>query len=94
MLHLLMAAAGHVVARERILREVWGLRAASRQDRSVDVHIRKLRAKLARAAPRWDCIHTHTGVGYRFEPALLQRSAAARRQAGTGTAARRPRTSS
>jgi DNA-binding response OmpR family regulator len=37
-----------------------------RRDRSVDVFVRKLRTKLARASPDWAYIHTHFGVGYRF----------------------------
>jgi DNA-binding winged helix-turn-helix (wHTH) protein len=37
-------------------------------DRSVDVFIRKLRQKLERRSPSWRYIHTHFGVGYRFEP--------------------------
>ena len=37
-------------------------------DRSVDVFIRKLRSKLQRHSPSWSYIHTHFGVGYRFEP--------------------------
>jgi DNA-binding winged helix-turn-helix (wHTH) protein len=36
-------------------------------DRSVDVFIRKLRAKLQNDSPSWSYIHTHFGVGYRFE---------------------------
>jgi hypothetical protein len=37
-------------------------------DRSVDVFVRKLRSKLERLSPGWSYIHTHFGVGYRFEP--------------------------
>lgn len=37
-------------------------------DRSVDVFIRKLRKKLKELSPSWSYIHTHFGVGYRFEP--------------------------
>jgi DNA-binding winged helix-turn-helix (wHTH) protein len=37
-------------------------------DRSVDVFIRKLRQKLERRSPGWGYIHTHFGVGYRFDP--------------------------
>ena len=38
----------------------------ARGDRSVDVFVRKLRAKLERASPEWRYIHTHFGVGYRL----------------------------
>ena len=34
----------------------------------VDVFVRKLRAKLQKDSPGWGYIHTHFGVGYRFEP--------------------------
>ena len=37
-------------------------------DRSVDVYVHKLRAKLAEALPEWRFIHTHFGFGYRFQP--------------------------
>ncbi len=37
-------------------------------DRSVDVFIRKLRQKLEKRSPAWRYIHTHFGVGYRFDP--------------------------
>jgi DNA-binding winged helix-turn-helix (wHTH) protein len=37
-------------------------------DRSVDVFIRKLRQKLQRHSPDWRYIHTHFGIGYRFDP--------------------------
>jgi DNA-binding response OmpR family regulator len=37
-------------------------------DRSVDVFVRKLRRKLEAASPGWRYLHTHFGVGYRFDP--------------------------
>jgi hypothetical protein len=43
----------------------------ARGDRSVDVFVRKLRQKLERASPRWRYLHTHFGVGYRFEAVPL-----------------------
>jgi DNA-binding response OmpR family regulator len=64
---LLAEAAGDVLERDRIYQRVWGY-AMARGDRSVDVHIRKLRAKLAHISPGWRYIHTHFGVGYRLEP--------------------------
>ena len=36
-------------------------------DRSVDVFVRKLRQKLEAASPTWRYIHTHFGIGYRFQ---------------------------
>jgi DNA-binding response OmpR family regulator len=55
-----------VVHRAEIYDRVWG-GAMKRRDRSVDVFVRKLRTKLARASPDWVYIHTHFGIGYRFE---------------------------
>ena len=54
-----------VVRRVEIYDRVWGGE-MKRRDRSVDVFVRKVRVKLANAAPNWDYIHTHFGVGYRF----------------------------
>jgi DNA-binding response OmpR family regulator len=67
LLELLAEAEGQVLEREEIYQRVWGY-AMARGDRSVDVFVRKLRQKLERASPAWEYIHTHFGVGYRFEP--------------------------
>jgi DNA-binding response OmpR family regulator len=58
---------GRIVPRDELYETVWGapLRA---DDRSVDVYVHKLRAKLGRALPAWRFIHTHFGFGYRFAP--------------------------
>jgi DNA-binding response OmpR family regulator len=66
LIQLLAAADGRVLEREAIYERVWGY-AMARGDRSVDVFVRKLRQKLERASPRWRYLHTHFGVGYRFE---------------------------
>lgn len=60
-------AGGAVVAREEVFLRVWGY-AMGPSERSVDVHVGKVRAKLARVSPGFAYIHTHHGVGYRFEP--------------------------
>jgi DNA-binding response OmpR family regulator len=67
LLQLLADASGQVLEREAIYQRVWGY-AMAHGDRSVDVFIRKLRQKLERASPGWSYIHTHFGVGYRFDP--------------------------
>ncbi|HEX7292380.1 MAG TPA: response regulator transcription factor, partial [Conexibacter sp.] len=67
LLSLLVRNAGHVLEREAIYQRVWGY-AMAHGDRSVDVFVRKLRAKLERGSPGWRYIHTHFGVGYRFDP--------------------------
>src|SRR5918994_7607090 len=66
-LQLLAQAEGKVLQREEIYQLVWGY-AMAHGDRSVDVFIRKVRQKLERASPDWSYIHTHFGVGYRFDP--------------------------
>lgn len=70
LLHLLADANGTVIEREDIYQRVWGY-AMAHGDRSVDVFIRKLRQKLQRHSPGWRYIHTHFGIGYRFDPELL-----------------------
>ena len=67
LIELLSAAEGRVLEREEIYQRVWGY-AMARGDRSVDVFVRKLRQKLEKASPGWRYIHTHFGVGYRFNP--------------------------
>jgi DNA-binding response OmpR family regulator len=66
-LQLLAQAEGKVLQREEIYQAVWGY-AMAHGDRSVDVFIRKVRQKLEKASPDWSYIHTHFGVGYRFDP--------------------------
>ncbi|MEA2475532.1 MAG: hypothetical protein QOE06_3447 [Thermoleophilaceae bacterium] len=67
LLQLLADARGQVLQREEIYQRVWGY-AMAHGDRSVDVFVRKLRQKLEAASPRWTYIHTHFGIGYRFQP--------------------------
>jgi DNA-binding response OmpR family regulator len=67
LLELFADARGRVLEREEIYQRVWGYSMAH-GDRSVDVFVRKLRTKLERHSPTWAYIHTHFGVGYRFEP--------------------------
>jgi DNA-binding response OmpR family regulator len=66
-LQLLAQTRGKVLQREEIYQAVWGY-AMAHGDRSVDVFVRKVRHKLEKASPDWSYIHTHFGVGYRFEP--------------------------
>jgi DNA-binding response OmpR family regulator len=67
LLRQLAEAKTQVLEREEIYRRVWGY-AMAHGDRSVDVFVRKLRQKLEKRSPRWHYIHTHFGVGYRFDP--------------------------
>jgi DNA-binding response OmpR family regulator len=56
---------GRIISREALYELVWRdhLRPG---DRSVDVYVHKLRAKLEDVLPEWRFIHTHVGFGYRF----------------------------
>lgn len=54
---------GRVFSREMLLKDIWGSDVYV-VDRTVDVHIRKIREKLAKHA---DLIETIKGVGYRFK---------------------------
>lgn len=67
LLEVLAAESGSVVERERLYERVWGYSMAH-GDRSVDVFVRKLRQKLQARSAAWKYIHTHFGIGYRFEP--------------------------
>lgn len=66
-LKLLADATGRVLEREEIYSRVWGY-AMARGDRSVDVFVRKLRTKIEKVSGEWNYIHTHFGIGYRFQP--------------------------
>jgi DNA-binding response OmpR family regulator len=63
---------GRIVSRDELYAVVWG-RPLRKEDRSVDVYVRKLRGKLEQALPEQRFIHTHFGFGYRFqlEPSQL-----------------------
>ena len=61
LLALLMSKPGNVFSREIILNTVWGDDVVV-GDRTIDVHIRKLREKLGN-----EYIKTIKGVGYKFE---------------------------
>jgi len=63
LLKVLVANAGRVLTREKILDAVWGYNYYG-ETRTVDVHIRRIRKKLAREADKY--IETVIGVGYRF----------------------------
>jgi len=61
LLALLASKPGHVFTRDNILSSVWGAQVVV-GDRTIDVHIRKLREKIGDTA-----IKTVKGVGYKFE---------------------------
>ena len=61
LLSLLAGKPGKVFLRQEILNQIWGTEVIV-GDRTIDVHIRKIRQKL-----NLDCISTVKGVGYKFE---------------------------
>lgn len=61
LLYLLASRPGRVFLRNEILNQVWGNDVIV-GDRTIDVHIRKIRQKL-----NLDCITTVKGVGYKFD---------------------------
>lgn len=61
LLYLLAQKPGRVFLRNEILNAIWGNEVIV-GDRTIDVHIRKVRQKLD-----MDCITTVKGVGYKFE---------------------------
>jgi two-component system alkaline phosphatase synthesis response regulator PhoP len=61
LLYLLASKPGRVFLRNEILSQVWGNEVIV-GDRTIDVHIRKIRQKLG-----VDCVTTVKGVGYKFE---------------------------
>lgn len=61
LIYLLASKPGKVFTREEILIKIWGYDVVV-GDRTIDVHIRKLREKIGE-----DYIRTVKGVGYKFE---------------------------
>ena len=64
-LHMLAANPGQVFTREQLLSRVWGYDFAG-ETRTVDTHIKRIRAKLDSTNLGWS-IKTIYGVGYKFE---------------------------
>jgi DNA-binding response OmpR family regulator len=55
---------GELRSREELAKEVWG-HAGVGSSRTIDVHIRRIRASIAQSD--YEYIHTARGLGYRFE---------------------------
>lgn len=62
-LRLLVSKPGRVFSRDEILRQAWDEPEAS-YDRTVDAHVKLIRAKLKAVAPDVEAIRTHRGDGY------------------------------
>jgi OmpR family response regulator RpaB len=68
MLELLMSRSGQAISRMDMLEEVWGYRPErSADNRVVDVHISRLRAKLELDPENPELILTARGMGYLFQ---------------------------
>ena len=65
-LEALLARPGAVLSRSQLMDRVWG-DALDSGDRTVDTHIKTLRAKLHALAPGADPIRTHRGLGYSLD---------------------------
>lgn len=71
LLKTLIDRPGHVYSREFLLQTVWDEHSDS-LDRTVDAHIKTIRAKLKAIAPELDPIRTHRGTGYALAEDLPQ----------------------
>lgn len=65
LLHFLARHRGQVFSREALLSHVWGHESYI-DERTVDVHVRRLRRRLTAIAPDAQVILTEWGVGYRL----------------------------
>ena len=63
LLKTLASRPGHVFSRDTLLARVWGNETES-LDRTVDAHVKTLRAKMKLVAPQLEPIRTHRGSGY------------------------------
>jgi len=66
LLSCLVAGAGRIHARDALLAAAWGDDSES-TDRTVDTHIKTVRAKLREADPAREYITTHRGMGYSLD---------------------------
>ncbi len=66
LLRELLLARGRILSRQTLFDRVWGSQAEA-ADRTVDTHIKTLRAKLRERRPGGDPIVTHRGLGYQLE---------------------------
>ena len=66
LLYFLAQRSGQVLSRTTLLDHVWGM-GEYIDERTVDVHVHRLRRKLADIDPEAEPIQTERGIGYRFE---------------------------
>jgi two-component system catabolic regulation response regulator CreB len=67
LLALLVAQPGRIYSRAQLMDMVWH-DAADTIDRTVDTHIKTVRAKLRAVDATFDAIRTHRGMGYSLDP--------------------------
>lgn len=63
LLKTLLHSPGRIFSRQQLMEQVWG-DANESFDRTVDTHIKTLRAKLREVNPNISPINTHRGMGY------------------------------
>lgn len=73
LLQTLATRPGRVFSRDELLATVWN--ETDSIDRTVDTHVKTLRAKLAAVTPDFDPIITHRGIGYAFADHLPTQTA-------------------
>jgi two-component system response regulator RegX3 len=71
LLEVLMSNAGRVLPRDTLISRVWGVDYVG-DTKTLDVHVKRLRAKLEDDAARPSRITTIRGLGYRYETARSQ----------------------
>ena len=74
LLKTLASRPGHVFSRDALLERVWGNDTES-MDRTVDAHVKTVRAKMKAIAPDEEPIRTHRGSGYSLAEDLPLRPA-------------------
>jgi two-component system catabolic regulation response regulator CreB len=70
LLRALLRTPGRIRSREALLDEVWGADGEA-TDRTVDTHVKTLRAKLRAVRPELEPIATHRGMGYALDRSIL-----------------------
>lgn len=66
LLKVFLTRPGRVLSRDQLMELAWD-NAESSLDRTVDAHIKSLRAKIKKVASNFDPIETHRGLGYSFK---------------------------
>jgi two-component system response regulator BaeR len=66
LLHILAESAGRIFSRSQLMDRIYPDRRVV-SDRTIDSHVKKLRRKIAAAAPGEEWIHSLYGVGYKLE---------------------------